>query len=395
MIKSLFTTALVAISVVPTVSAIEIYKDSKNDATIGGYAGVRLLTTDDTTEVVNGSSRINFNFQHTLTDGWRAYSTFEWGVSPFGDTTLVFNNQSEFEAKNDDLFTSRLAFIGLSHDQYGSITFGKQWGAWYDVVVDTDNAYVWGAEASGVYTFGSNGAINGVGMADKAILYRNSFGKFSFALQTQLQQNDIEIEANQNINQPGEVQGKLNYDDTYGASLTYAFTDMYKMFLGGNTGEFKGNRLDGSRVSETDYIYGIGATWGDLSKAGWFASANLNKNEWHQTDNNGFIIPEAEGGEIFVAYNFNNGFTPYTAYNYLNATKDYEFSGVDADGSSATFTTTEYKQQSILVGLLYQWDSVILMYLEAKFDMSDYKSTLPGSPTSGDDAAALGIRYTF
>ncbi|MGF1724978.1 porin [Photobacterium nomapromontoriensis] len=390
--KTLFTAVFIALSTIPTASAIEIYKDSKNDASIGGYAGVRLLTTDNTTEVVNGSSRINFNFQHTLTDGWSAYSTFEWGVSPFGDTTLVFNNQSEFEAKNDDLFNSRLAYIGLSHAQYGSITFGKQWGAWYDVVVDTDNAYVWGGEASGVYTFGSNGAINGVGMADKSILYRNSFGQFSFALQTQLQQNDIEIAAN---DQPGAVQGTLNYDDSYGVSFTYAFTNMYKMFIGGNIGEFKGSSLDNSRTSETDFIYGIGATWGDLSKQGWFASANLNINEWHQTDNNGFIIPEAEGGEIFVAYNFKNGFRPYAAYNYLNATKDYEFSGIDSDGNSAVFRTTEYKDQSILVGLLYQWDSVILMYLEAQFDMSDYKSTLPGSATSGDNSAALGIRYTF
>ena len=68
------------------------------------------------------------------------------------------------------------------------MSFGKVWGAYYDVVAGTDNALVWGGFASGAYSLDGSGGIDGVGRADKAIQYRNSLGNLSFALQAQLSQ---------------------------------------------------------------------------------------------------------------------------------------------------------------------------------------------------------------
>lgn len=63
MIKN-FVTLLLGTSIVvaPAASAVELYKDEKNTIKVGGYLDVRVINTQNQTEVVNGTSRINFGF---------------------------------------------------------------------------------------------------------------------------------------------------------------------------------------------------------------------------------------------------------------------------------------------------------------------------------------------
>ncbi|MGL4447867.1 MAG: porin, partial [Shewanella sp.] len=82
--KTLVATALAAIFIVPSVSAIEIYKDDKNAVSIGGFIDARIINTQGETEVVNGASRINFGFNRELAHGWNAFAKLEWGVNPVG-----------------------------------------------------------------------------------------------------------------------------------------------------------------------------------------------------------------------------------------------------------------------------------------------------------------------
>ncbi|MCF1456453.1 MAG: porin, partial [Shewanella sp.] len=347
------------------------------------YADVRILNTKSETELVNGSSQINFNFKHKLTDGWNAFAKLEWGVNPFGDTTLVYNNDSQFESQSSDFLSNRLAFVGLSHDKYGSFSFGKQYSAYYDVVAATDNGLVWGGNASGAYSLDGSGGIDGVGRADKAVQYRNSFGNFSFALQAQLQSNEIEIEIA--TNKPEGPKPKLEYNDTYGASVSYKLMDKLVLSAGGNVGEFEGTNTDGAAIKETDSIYAVSATWGGLGEEGLFASVNYNKNEYHELDKNGFLIPEAYGVEAFVSYNLGNGFRPYAMYNLLDA--DQAYTPTDNE------TVSENTMQYIAAGVEYKWDRNILMYVEGKYDFSDY--VISSKKEEGDNAIAVGIRYTF
>ncbi len=48
--------------VIPTATAIEIYNDQTNSVTVGGFIDARVINTQGETEVVNGASRINFDF---------------------------------------------------------------------------------------------------------------------------------------------------------------------------------------------------------------------------------------------------------------------------------------------------------------------------------------------
>jgi predicted porin len=127
--------------VAPAVSAVELYKDETNSVNMGGYIDVRVINTQSQTEVVNGTSRINFGFTRKLKKEWTALALVEWGVNPVGSSDIVYNNR--FESIQDEFLYNRLGFAGLSHEKYGQITIGKQWGAWYDVVYNTNYSLGW------------------------------------------------------------------------------------------------------------------------------------------------------------------------------------------------------------------------------------------------------------
>ncbi|MFB2652403.1 porin [Shewanella seohaensis] len=400
--KTLVATALAALFLAPTVSAIEIYKDDKNAVEIGGFIDVRVINTQGETEVVNGASRINFGFSRELTNGWNAFAKLEWGVNPVGSSDIVYNNR--FESVQDEFFYNRLGYAGISHDEYGTITIGKQWGAWYDVVYNTNYGFVWDGNSAGVYTFNKDdGAVNGVGRGDKVVQYRNSFGDVSFAVQAQLKNSsfytcDIEnitesaCEAEWNAGKKEAQQ--VTYDYTYGASLTYKATDKLSLMAGMNRGEFDVAYGTGEQKTAVDLIYGVGATWGDFDKNGLYAAANVHKEENHDTDNIGRLIKDAYGVETLVSYKFDNGLRPFVSYNILDAGNDYVIQpNFNADPNDV------FKRQFVVVGLHFVWDPNTVLYVEARKDYSDFTSTDKAQEArmslSEDDGIAIGIRYTL
>ncbi|MCD8551994.1 MAG: porin [Shewanella xiamenensis] len=400
--KTLVATALTALFLAPTVSAIEIYKDDKNAVEIGGFIDARVINTQGETEVVNGASRINFGFSRELTHGWNAFAKLEWGVNPVGSSDIVYNNR--FESVQDEFFYNRLGYAGISHDEYGTITIGKQWGAWYDVVYNTNYGFVWDGNSAGVYTFNKDdGAVNGVGRGDKVVQYRNSIGDVSFAVQAQLKNSsfytcDIEnitesaCEAEWNAGKKEAQQ--VTYDYTYGASLTYKATDKLSLMAGMNRGEFDVAYGTGEQKTAVDLIYGVGATWGDFDKNGLYAAANVHKEENHDTDNIGRLIKDAYGVETLVSYKFDNGLRPFVSYNILDAGKDYVIQpNFNADPNDV------FKRQFVVVGLHFVWDPNTVLYVEARKDYSDFTSADKAQEArmslSEDDGIAIGIRYTL
>lgn len=400
--KTLVATALAAIFLAPSVSAIEIYKDDKNAVEIGGFIDVRVINTQGETEVVNGASRINFGFSRELTNGWNAFAKLEWGVNPVGSSDIVYNNR--FESVQDEFFYNRLGYAGLSHDQYGTITIGKQWGAWYDVVYSTNYGFVWDGNTAGVYTFNKDdGAVNGVGRGDKTVQYRNAFGDFSFAVQAQLKnssfftcdiENITENECEVRWIEGGADAQQVTYDYTYGGALTYKVTEMLSVSAGVNRGEFDIDYGNGDQKTAVDLIYGAGITWGNFDNNGLYIAANVNKQENHDTDNIGRLIKDAQGAETLVSYKFDNGLRPFISYNVLDAGKDYVIQpNFNADPNDV------FKRQFVVVGLHFVWDPNTVLYVEARKDYSDFTSADKVQEArmslSEDDGIAIGIRYTL
>ena len=392
---------LVAIIVSPSVfSEVNIYTDERNSMSVGGFIDVRVINTQNQTEVVNGTSRINFKIDRKLKQGWKALGLVEWGVNPVGSSDIIYNNR--FESIQDEFLYNRLGYAGLSHDKYGQITIGKQWGAWYDVVYGTNNSFVWDGNAAGVYTYNKDdGAVNGTGRGDKLIQYRSSYNDLSFTLQAQLKNSEFytcdvsditeqECETLWNAGNTAAQQVEFNY--TFGASVTYTPTDMLTLTAGVNRGEFDLTYGDGTTQNVEDLIYGAGIMWGHVDQKGLYVAANINKNKNHDTDNLGRLIKDAIGIETFASYRFDNDFRPFIAYNVFDAGDDYVI-----QPNFNTDPNDVFKRQFAVIGLHYLIDEDTIAYIEARKDFSDFESNDKDQQAqmeqSEDDGIAFGFRY--
>jgi predicted porin len=399
--KLKLTSMLVAIIVSPSVfSEVNIYTDERNSMSVGGFIDVRVINTQNQTEVVNGTSRINFKIDRNLKQGWKALGLFEWGVNPVGSSDIIYNNR--FESIQDEFLYNRLGYAGLSHDKYGQVTIGKQWGAWYDVVYGTNNSFVWDGNAAGVYTYNKDdGAVNGTGRGDKLIQYRNSYNDLSFTLQAQLKNSEFytcdvsditeqECETLWNAGDTAAQQVEFNY--TFGASVTYTPTDMITLTAGVNRGEFDLTYGDGTTQNVEDLIYGAGIMWGRVDQKGLYVAANINKNKNHDTDNLGRLIKDAIGIETFASYRFDNDVRPFIAYNVFDAGDDYVI-----QPNFNTDPNDVFKRQFAVIGLHYLIDEDTIAYIEARKDFSDFESNDKDQQAqmeqSEDDGIAFGFRY--
>ncbi|ALS33098.1 hypothetical protein PTRA_a1962 [Pseudoalteromonas translucida KMM 520] len=400
--NKLATLLSISILAAPAVSAVEVYKDDKNAVSIGGYIDVRAINTQNQTEIVNGASRINFAFKRQLKNDWEALALIEWGVNPVGNSDIVYNNR--FESIQDEFLYNRLGYAGLSHDKYGQITIGKQWGSWFDVVYATNYSYVWDGNAAGVYTYNKDdGAVNGTGRGDKTLQYRNTYNDFEFSVQTQLKNSEFYTCDVSNITEAqcqtkwetGDATAqKVEFNYTFGGAVTYNVTDMLTLTAGINRGEFDLHFGDGTTRSVEDIIYGAGIIWGNINAPGLYAAANINKNENHDTDNLGRLIKEAVGIETFVSYRFDNDFRPFIAYNLFDAGDDYVIQpNFNADPNDV------FKRQFAVIGVHYLLDDNTQLYIEARKDFGDFESANKEQQAlmeqSEDDGIAIGFRYTL
>ena len=399
--KLKLTSMLIATMISPSVfSEVNVYKDERNSMSVGGFIDVRIINTQNQTEVVNGTSRINFKFDRELKQGWTALGRVEWGVNPVGSSNIVYNNR--FESIQDEFLYNRLGYAGISHEKYGQITIGKQWGAWYDVVYGTNNSFVWDGNAAGVYTYNKDdGAVNGTGRGDKLIQYRNSYNDLSFTLQAQLKNSEFftcdvsditEYECETLWNTGDSAAQEVEFNYTFGASVTYTPTDMLTLTAGVNRGEFDLTYGDGSTQNVEDLIYGAGIMWGCVDQKGFYVAANINKNKNHDTDNLGRLIKDAMGVETFASYRFDNDFRPFIAYNVFDAGDDYVI-----QPNFNTDPNDVFKRQFAIIGLHYLIDEDTIAYIEARKDFSDFESNNKDQQAqmeqSEDDGIAFGFRY--
>lgn len=388
--------------VIPTATAIEIYNDQTNSVTVGGFIDARVINTQGETEVVNGASRINFDFMRQLKNGWQAFALLEWGVNPVGSSDIVYSNR--FESIQDEFLYNRLGYVGLKHEDYGQVTLGKQWGAWYDVVYNTNYSLVWDGNAAGVYTYNKDdGAVNGTGRGDKVLQYRNTWGDFHLALQAQLKSDefytcdivDISRSSCEVLwNQGNNAAQKVEFNSTYGAALTYSVSPNLKVTAGVNRGQFDIVYAGGRNQSVNDLIYGMGITYGDFYKPGWYASANINKNKNHDTDNLGRLIKDAVGLESILSYRFDNDIRTFVAYNVFDAGSDYVIQpNFNADPEDV------FKRQFAVIGAHYFMAEDTILYIEARKDFSDFSSNDAEQEAqmsqTEDDGIAIGFNYTL
>ena len=364
--------------------AVELYKDQKNTLDLTGWLGFAALNDGHDTSVIDDSSRLRFSFERSERNGWTAFATTEWGINMVSsDDGLVMQGGKLAAEKTDDFLYNRLGYVGMSHDVWGSLSFGKQWGAYYDVAGTTDLPNVFAGYSVGAYTFG-DGGLTGTGRADSAFIYRNSVGPVQIALQYAAKTNgDVSLK---NDDGSEMSNSELSFDSSYGASITYSATEKFKLLAGFNRGDFEGH-LGNTQVDETNEIIGIGATYGDYyhyaegrEASGLYVGFNA-----HQSKSNELVngdLYDATGAELMTAYQFDNGFVPMVVLSYL-----------DLDTDATTPIQGNWTRQFAMLGLHYRYSNDTVMFAEMKLDFSDMDDA--ALEAQEDNSFAVGINYFF
>ena len=101
--------------------AAEIYSGEGSTISLGGYVDVGIGEYDsaDEVEVHDVSPRINIAGTQDIGNGFTVDAKGEWALNYLdgGDTS----------------FTTRLGYIGATHEQFGRFVVGTQWSPYYDI----------------------------------------------------------------------------------------------------------------------------------------------------------------------------------------------------------------------------------------------------------------------
>ncbi len=116
------------------------------------------------------------------------------------------------DIQNQQVFVTRLGYLGIEFGNYGKVTIGKQWSVYYDITGYTDKFNVFGGQGSATYVAASDGGNSGTGRAAQTVSYRNQIGKFMIGFQASLRTTDTD-----------------QVFDGYGVSLQYEVLDGLKL----------------------------------------------------------------------------------------------------------------------------------------------------------------------
>jgi len=360
---------------------ITLHEENGNIIRMKGRFDIRAVHTQDQTELVDGTSRLNLNFARDMGDDWEAIATYETGINMVGRTSIAFAGGDTFQTRRTDLLNLRLGYVGAKHARWGQLTLGKQWGAYYALAGITDWGRTWGGTASGVYNFNGDGGLSGTGRAEQAIQYRNQWRNFSLALQTQQQTSSDEID---DFDIPVTPVGRITeieYDSTAGGTVSYVFAEDHFVAVAFNRGTFVGTLEIGGSIERDDRIAAIGYAYGEYTDGIYFAAMYADA-DFHEVDNLGRLMPESTGIEVFASYRGKSRFAPYILYNSLEAKGRY----------AELYPGDEFHRQFVALGTVYWWGEQTSLYLDIRIDSSSISG--PQSQFE-DDGIGLGMRYSF
>jgi len=156
---------------------------------IDGYGSLRVaaaLDSEGSREIRNNSSRVGLRGSKRLTDGIDAFGRVEFGVNMVATDRVILSGGDPGApiGQGSQAVFSRLGYVGLDTG-IGSFAWGKQWSAYYDVAVFTDQFPLWSGAAAGAFAAGTDGGVSGTGRSEQALQYREARGPVSVALQMQ------------------------------------------------------------------------------------------------------------------------------------------------------------------------------------------------------------------
>lgn len=346
--KTILAVAIASVSA--SSFAVELYNNDGTTFSIGGHVSVNVNDSEKgDADVGTNSPRINFNATQELGNGFTADAKGEWALN--------YLNGGE------NAFTTRLGYVGLSHDSYGRAVVGTQWAPYYDVAGVADMPVAFAND----FIYDNHGAL-GTGRADKMVSYRNGFdfdqaGALSFGLGWQ-GTNDEQVELN-------NVTTGIKYDDRVQAALTYAIAGAQLGYTY-NTGNF----VEGTSTNkEKAKSHLVSAKYGTYGK-GIYVAGVYAKNENMNNDDSTTpkLLEESTAYEGLVSYAFENS---------LNLIMNYE----KVEGKETKSSEKDTAREELALQAEYNFTPKFITYTAYQFDLNDKNNR------ETDNKWLIGARY--
>jgi len=383
--RNILAVVIPALLAAGAANAAEIYNKNANKLDFYGKAvGEHIWTTNgDTSNEDTTYARIGFKGETQINDQITGYGHWEYNMD-------ASNTEGSQGTK------TRLAFAGLNFGDAGSIDYGRNYGAIYDVAAYTDMLVEWGGDSWVATDNFMNGRATGL------LTYRNSnfFGLvdgLSFALQYQ-GKNDRSNAVSATYTDDGQLinigrggNGAKGNGDGFSSSVQYDFGEGFALSAGYETAD---------RTNE-QVAAGTSAAWasagGDRAEA-WATAAKYDANNIYaavqyaettnmtrEADNN--FANKTQNIEAVVQYQFDFGLRPSVGY-VQSKGKDLKSRGTFGGGDADLVKYVE-------VGTWYYFNKNMNVYAAYKFNLLDDNNYSESAGLATDDQAAVGIVYQF
>lgn len=262
---------------------------------------------DDDWVMSSNETWINFDLRHDINEKIGAFAVFEWQLDPFIYSTDIDGTEKS------NLFENRLGYVGVTGDVFGSLTFGKQWSSTYQLLGMTDKLYVAKPDASAIYQI-YDGGVNGNGRLDQGIIYQNDYSGLSFAVQY-----GDEVPLTTGLVRSDNWGGMMAYHFDFGLIMGAAYS---KSTLASDPDEAAGTAYYG--LQGGDEITTANISFSFQSEKVYIGlnlvdgtNAHVNAYAGEFSLSNGPLLADAQGGDIYLDYKFDNLLQPYAYYSYL------------------------------------------------------------------------------
>ena len=316
--------------------AVTVYDDGSNKFDVGGHIGVRVVNQKNGNDTSNTNtkgdeSRFNLVAESNLNESTTAFATGEWG---FDVTSEDADNDND-----DNTFSTRLGFVGISNDRLGTLSIGKQWSAYNRVGGWTDQFATVGGEASGLYAH--NEAALGVGRADDALQYHwganslNVYAQYQFADNEKISHDPFDII----LGSPISRQRK----ESYGLAVSYDLPMGISFGAAYNEARFEEEDQDKAQATLIGIKYIQGAIYAAVTYSQMKNHASFLQRKTEGVVKDFYsVFEKAVGTEVYVSYELNDNFKLETGYNELKN-----------DGDAVSDAEKATKVKYFPVGLVY------------------------------------------
>ena len=361
--RNILAVVIPALLVAGAANAAEIYNKNANKLDFYGKAvGEHIWTTNgDTSNEDTTYARIGFKGETQINDQLVGYGQWEY-------------NMDASNAEGSQGTKTRLAFAGLKFGDAGSIDYGRNYGAIYDVAAYTDMLVEWGGDSWAATDNFMNGRSSGL------LTYRNSdfFGLvdgLSMGVQYQGKNDRADV--------------KTSNGDGVGYSLGYDFGEGFGAIASySNANRTLNQKADGQGDKAEAWGVGLKYDANNLYLATTYAETR-NTTRTGSSGDAGFAN-KTQNFEVVAQYQFDFGLRPAISYVQTKG-KDLAavggFSGGDADlAKFIQVGTTYYFNKNFNV-----WADYYINLLDKDTDYAKAVGGLNGN----DDMAAVGVTYQF